>query len=77
MSAIDYYSLDDILVTQERVPCTFNLTVPKLGLLFYSFLSRSCISENRVRFTRSIKNHFTFVKNREINDICYLYLNFA
>lgn len=27
----DYYSIDAILATQQKVPCTFKLDVPGLG----------------------------------------------
>lgn len=30
----NYFSIDDILATQERVPCKFLCDVPKLGEFF-------------------------------------------
>ncbi|KAL3286852.1 hypothetical protein HHI36_001340 [Cryptolaemus montrouzieri] len=29
----NYFSIDDILATQERIPCKFSVNVPKLGIL--------------------------------------------
>lgn len=31
--AIDYYDIDDILSTAEKIPCKFNMTIPGLGYL--------------------------------------------
>ena len=41
-----------------------------LSIQFWSLIN--LFSANRVRFKRSIKKIFTFVKNRLKNDICYL-----
>lgn len=33
----EYFSIDDILATNERIPCRFEVTVKKIGI-FYHFI---------------------------------------
>ena len=64
---------DTFLVTKW---CRFRISKPFsnrskfLSIQFWSL--GDPVSENRVRFERSIKNIFTFVKNLSKNDICYI-----